>query len=307
MRRRRSKCAEVALALATLLAGERAARAQACCVAPSTTGLGRLAPYETTLAGIEARGAATYGSFDPQGRLRGAPRGTHDVALEQNLFASMRFLARGQGTVTVPFVETLRASGGGSSAGGGLGDVRLAARWDAVYSEDARPWPGVALLAGVSMPTGVAPERATNALATDATGTGTTQGWAGAAFEETRGPWLVAASGIVTVRAERDIAGVRSSLPPRFVAGLVGARAWTSGFVLSLGGAYSIEGDASLDGAKIPSSARRALQATTSLQVPLWSGARLVVAAFVTPPIAGFTAGEGATGGLSLALVVPWS
>lgn len=290
-----------------LVSSERAARAQACCVAPSTTGLGRLAPYETLLAGIEARGAATYGSFDPDGRLRGAPRGTHDVALEQNLFASGRFLRRGQGTVTVPFVETLRGSGGGASAGGGLGDVRLAVRWDAVYSEDARPWPGVALLAGVSMPTGVAPERATNALATDATGIGTTQGWAGAAFEETRGPWLVAASGIVTVRADRDVAGVRSSLPPRISAGLVLAHAWTSGFVLSLGGAYSVEGDASLDGAKLPNSARRALQATTALQAPLGNGARLVLAAFVTPPIATVTAGEGANAGLSLALVVPWN
>lgn len=307
MRRRRSRFAEIALALACSIAFERAAHAQACCVAPSTTGLGRLAPYEATLTGIEARGAATYGSFDPGGRLRAAPGGTHDVALEQNLFASARFLARGQGTVTVPFVQTLRGAGGATSFGGGLGDVRLAARWDAVHAEDARPWPGVALLAGVSMPTGTPPERATNALATDATGLGTTQGWAGAAFEEVRGPWLAAVSGIVTVRADRTTSGVTTSLPPRFSAGLVGAHAWTSGFVLSLGAAYAIEGDASLDGARVPNTARRALQLNSALQAPLGGGTRLVFAAFATPPLAMITAGEGASAGLSLALVVPWS
>ena len=122
-----------------LVASEGAARAQACCVAPSTTGLGRLAPYETTLAGLEARGSATYGTFDAAGTFRGSPRGSHEVGLEQNLFASARFLARGQGTVTVPFVETLRGSGGATSTGGGLGDVRAALRWDAIHAEDARP------------------------------------------------------------------------------------------------------------------------------------------------------------------------
>jgi hypothetical protein len=307
MPRRTSTFAELAIAIGLVLGLERAAHAQACCVAPSTTGLGRLAMYETLLTGVEARGAAAYGSFDPDGRFRGAPRGTHDVTLEQNLFVTARLLSRGQGTVTLPFVETLRGGGGASSAGGGLGDVRLALRWDLVRSEDARPWPGVAVLAGVAMPTGVAPEKAERALATDATGTGTTQAWAGAAFEETRGPWLFMASGVVTVRADRTLDGVTCSLPPRFAAGLAVAHAWTSGFVVSFGGSYAAEGDASIGGARVPDTSRRTLQLTGAMQAPLGNGARLVLSTFVTPPIGVITAGEGASTGLSLAVIVPWS
>src|SRR5690606_4396310 len=115
-----SRFAELALALglaaASFLARERTAEAQACCVAPSTTGLGRLATHESMLAGGEARGAAMYGSFAPDGRFAGKSAGSHDVVLEQSIFASMRFLGRGQGTVAVPFVETLRGSGGAASA-----------------------------------------------------------------------------------------------------------------------------------------------------------------------------------------------
>lgn len=290
-----------------MLAEERAAHAQACCVAPSTTGLGRLATYEKALGGVEARGAATYASFDADGRLSRTPAGSHDVALEQNVFATARLLTRAQATAVVPFVETFRASRGASSTGGGLGDLRLALRWDVVYAEDARPLPGLAVLGGVTMPTGTAPEQATRALATDATGTGTTQTWAGLALEQTRGPWLVAASGIVTVRTDREIQGITSSLPPRLSAGLIGAHVWRSGLVLSLGASYAFEGDAAVDGVRVAGSARRALALTTALQAPLIEGTRLVTGASVVPPIAGVSAGEGASAALSLALVVPWT
>jgi hypothetical protein len=308
MRRRRWKFAELLLTTGALLfAGEQAAHAQACCVAPSTTGVGRLASYESVLGGVEARGAAMYGSFAPDGRLSGKSAGSHDVVLEQSLFATGRFLSRGQATLAVPFVETLRGSAGATSAGGGLGDIRLSARWDLVYAEQARPLPGVALIGGGSMPTGVAPESATNTLATDATGLGTTQGWAGAAFEEANGPWMLVASGLVSMRAERRVADHTASLPPRITAGLVGGHAWHSGFVLSLGASYSVEGPASLDGQRIPDTSRRALQLVLAVQAPLPNGARLVVSTFAHPPIAEVTAGETATTGVSLALVVPWN
>jgi hypothetical protein len=68
-----------------------------------------------------------------------------------------------------------------------------------------------------------------------------------------------------------------------------------------------VEGPASLDGQRIPDTGRRALQGVLALQAPLPSGARLVVATFANPPIAGVTAGESATTGLSLAVVVPWN
>lgn len=292
--------------MAAFLALEGRAYAQACCVAPSATGLGRLAMHESALAGIEARGTGGYGSFDAGGRFVGAPGGTHDVGLEQDLFASMRFLSRAQGTIAVPFVETFRGASGGSSSGGGLGDVRGSVRWDPIEADEATLAPGLAVLAGIIAPTGTPPERAADALGAGATGTGTTQGWGGLAIEEISGPWLAALNGIVTLRADRNVGGTRSSLPPRFSTGLVGAHAWTSGFVLSAAASWAYEADASLDGKTVPGTSRRSLQLALGGQIPLGRGARLVASAFATPPIPAISAGDSATAGLSIATIVPW-
>lgn len=289
-----------------LIATERTAFAQACCVAPSTTGLGRLASHERALAGFEARGTANYGSFDPGGRFRASPEGTHELGFEQNLFATMRWLSRGQGTLTVPFVETFRGSNGTSSAGGGLGDLRAALRWDLVYSDESETVPGIAILAGMALPTGTSPESATGSLGVGATGTGATQGWGGFAVEKTSGPWLAVFSGVVTLRAARDVDGTTSALPPRWSASLVGARVRTSGFVVSAGASFAHEGDASVAGKSIPGTARRSLQLVVGLQVPLGRRARFVGSVFATPPIPSVSAGDVATTGLSLTTIVPW-
>src|SRR5262249_19785746 len=129
--------------------------------------------------------------------------------------------------------------------------------------------------------------------------------YAGVAVEELAGPWLVAASGLVTVRADRKVTGMVASLPPRFAASLTGAHVWKSGVVLSTGASWAIEGDASLDGKRVPSTDRRALQLALALQAPLGDGVRLVASAFTTPPVPVVSAGEAASSGLSAALVVP--
>lgn len=309
MRPPRSTFAEAALlALTACLAFERAALAQACCVAPSTTGLGRLASYEDALVGVEARGTVGYGSFDRDGVFRPSPRGAHDFGFEQNLFATGRWLSRGQATLTLPFVETARGASGTSAVGGGLGDVRVGARWDARFSDESAVIPGLAILAGAVLPTGIAPERARGPLGVGATGTGAVQGWGGLALEKTSGAWLAAAAGLVTWRAPRDVGGATSALPPRWSASLVGAHVWKSGFVLSAGLGFAYEGDASIAGKSIPGTSRRSLQSNVGVQVPLGSlgpGVRLVGSLFGTPVLPAVSAGEIATAGASLAVIVP--
>jgi hypothetical protein len=304
----RTKALIAALTVAaTLSIAERRASAQACCIAPGAAGVTRLAPHETALAGMDARAQTTTGTFDAAGRYRTAPQGTRDIGLEQSLFATVRVLERGQLSATVPFIQTVRSTEALTATGGGIGDVRGSVRWDLAFADDAWPWPGLALIGGVSAPTGRPPERAGDALGAGATGTGTTQGWAGVALEQTSGPWLAGANATVTVRPERDVGQIRVSSPPRFAAGLVGARAWRSGHALSLAASWEIEDRASGDGIVVPGSARRALRIVSALQLRLGESARFVGSVYAIPPLPAVTAGEGATLGLSLALVHPWS
>jgi hypothetical protein len=302
----RVTAAAAALSLIVLLS-ERQAAAQACCIAPGAAGVTRLGPHETALAGLDARAQTTTGSFDAAGRFRTSPRGTRDIGLEQNLFATVRVLERGQLSVTVPFVQTIRSTETLTAAGGGIGDIRGSARWDLVFADDAWPWPGLALVGGVSAPTGRPPERAGDPLAAGATGAGTTQGWAGFALEQTSGPWLAGANATVTARADRDVGPIRVSLAPRFAAGLVGARAWRSGHALSLAASWEVEDRASANGVVVAGSARRALRIVSALQLRLGDSARFVGSVYAIPPLPAISAGEGASLGLSLAIVHPWS
>jgi len=306
-RRRGAVDAALGLALLTaLVAAPRAALAQACCVAPGAAGASRLAPHESFLTGVDARAQTTMGTFDAQGRFRGTPAGTRDIALEQNIFMTARLLSRGQLTAGVPLVQTVRSSGATSSSGGGVGDVRASARWDLVRPEDAGAAPGVAVVGGVALPTGRPPEQSSDVLGTDATGTGTTQVWGGLSLEKTWGPWLALAVATVNFRADREVSGTRSSIPPRYSLGVITAHAWRSGVALSFGATYALEDRARVDGVVVAGSARRALILTTALQIPLGPAGRLVGTVFATPPIPAVSAGDPAPLGLSLALVKPW-
>lgn len=255
--------------------------------------------------GFEARNTAGYGSFHRSGAFRSSPSGSYDLGFEQNVFATGRWLSRGQATLTLPFVETVRGAGGTSDFGGGVGDVRVGLRWDALHSDESPVVPGLAFLAGAALPTGVSPERSSGALGVGATGTGAVQGWGGFALEKTSGAWLALFSGLVTLRAPRDIGGVTSSLPPRWSASLAGAHVWKSGVAVSAGSSFMYEGDASLGGRTVADSSRRALQFSAGVQVPIWRGGRFVGSIFGTPPLPEVSAGELATAGLSLAIVKP--
>ena len=313
MRRRRStfskgRLTAGALALPMAIAAtETTALAQACCIAPGAAGAARLAPSETLLVGVDARAQSPVGTFDAAGRFRSSPAGARELVLEQNVFGTVRVLSRGQLTLTIPFVQTLRSAGATSASGGGIGDVRLSARWDLAYADDARPAPGVAVIGGAVAPTGTPPEQANDALAAGATGTGAAQGWGGLALEQAWGPWLALATATVTVRAEREVGTTRASLPPRFSTGLLGAYSWRSGIALAAGATYALEGRATVDDITVAGSARRSLTTTIALQLPIGDLGRLVASVFATPPLPAVSAGEAAPVGASLALIRPWS
>ena len=155
--------------------------------------------------------------------------------------------------------------------GGGVGDVNASVRWDFVVAGESQWVPGIALLAGVSFPSGKAPEQATPPLAVDATGLGAFQGTAALALEQTFGPWLVNATAMVAERAPHGGEQLGAQVT------LLGAGAYTfaNDMALALSASYAFEGGATAsDGSTIPMSSRR----LTVLTPPALAVRRLVEA-----------------------------
>src|SRR5512143_2283775 len=128
--------------------------AQACCAGSNAVTPARLGLHDEAVVGAQMRATSAFGSNDAAGRYVPAPAGASEVDLEQDLYSAVRVLDRGQLAVLLPFVETHRASGGLSEIGGGVGDVNFSARYDVLRARESRWWPGVGLLAGVTLPTG---------------------------------------------------------------------------------------------------------------------------------------------------------
>jgi hypothetical protein len=296
------------LVAAVALASAAAARAQTCCSGSSVLTPGRLAPYESWLVGLQARGSVSYGAFDAAGRYAASPSGTREIGAEQDLFGSARFLRNGQITVLVPFVETARATPTtAAETGAGIGDVNASVRWDLVVAGHSRVVPGVGLLFGLTFPTGRPPESARNPLATDATGTGALQGNVGLSFEQTFGPWLVNLTGIVAQRSARDAQGVRSVLGPQLTSIAALAYAFPKEAAAALTLSYTVERDARVDGRLVPNSGRALLRVGAAGSLPLADWWRLQPSVFFDPPVSRLGQSQPAAIGVTIAVIRSWS
>jgi hypothetical protein len=298
------RCAVLGAAVAfAVLAAAGRARAQACCAGAAAITPGRLLLHERALAGLEVRGSVLTGSHAQDGAFRAPPAGTREWDFEQDLFASLALTERAQASVLAPFLESTRRSPTtGSELGGGLGDVNVSVRYDFVWSHEYRYVPGIALLAGATLPSGRAPEAAKKPLASDATGLGAVQANAGLALERSFGDWFADAALLVAKRFDRTAHGVRSGLATQFTGIAAGGYTWTqTSAALAL--TYSAEGDASLDGASVASSAKRELRLTGSVTTSLSDTVRLRGGVFFDPPLDGVAQNEPDTLGLSATFV----
>jgi hypothetical protein len=290
--------------LAALAAGisPAAARAQACCAGGSVVTPGRLELHEDALVGLQIRAATILGSWDPGGHYVASPQGDIEGDFEEDLFGAVRVLGRGQVALLVPFVQTyLQDPMDGGHFGGGVGDVNVSARYDILIAGQARYVPGVAVLAGLTLPTGRPPELALPPLAT---GGGAFQGTGGIALEQTFGSWLVNATGYVAVRSAR----FHQQLAPQ--ATLLAAVAYTlpNDMALALSASYAFEGSARADdGTSVPVSSRRATVVTLSGLWPLNDAWRLLGGIYLNPPVDALGANQPATGGLTLTVIRSWS
>src|SRR5688572_6243810 len=84
------------------------AAAQPCCGGVNAIAPARLTPDEDALIFLQARAMGIVGSFDAHRRFRGAPSGTAEIDLEQDIGGAVRVLSKGQLSALLPFVETWR-------------------------------------------------------------------------------------------------------------------------------------------------------------------------------------------------------
>jgi hypothetical protein len=249
------------------------------------------------------------GSYDPGGHYSASPAGDYEGDFEQDLFGAIRFFRRAQAAVLVPIVETYRrtltCSGTScsyeSSFGGGIGDVNASVRYDFLLAGESRIVPGIALLGGVTFPTGKAPDQVTPI---DATGVGAFQGNVALALEQTFGPWLANATAIVAERA--PYGGEQLGTQVTFLA--AGAYTFPNDMAVALSASYAFEGDASAsNGSAVPMSSRRLTVITGSWLWQVTDAWRVLGGLFIEPPFDGPGSNQPASSGLTLTVIRSWS
>ncbi len=277
------------------------AYAQACCAGTGALTPGRLAMHEDALAGAQVRAASVIGSWDDAGGYTRSPSNASELDFEESLFGAVRLLSRGQVAVLVPFPETYRKAGGRSELGGGIGDVNASVRYDFTLAGQSRFVPGVALLGGVTAPTGTPPDKAHKPLVTDATGVGAWQLNGGVALEQLFGNVLIDLTGIVAKRTARSVRGQNTTLGTRFTLLAGAAYTFDSGAALSMSASYATEGRASEDG-----TARHLLELSVGGMLPISDHWRLQASVFVDPPFDHIGRNEPALTGLGATIVRSW-
>ena len=267
---------------------------------------GRLAIHEDALVGLQLKVANAFGAFGRDATYHGSPANTNEWELEQDLFGALRVLPRGQLALLVPAIQTYRKTPGYSSTGGGLGDINLSGRYDFVLAGEARYIPGIALLAGVTFPTGEPIEAAEDPLGTDSTGVGTYQGNLGLALEQTEGPWLFGVTGLVARRASRTVGTVTTLLAPQWT--LLASTAYTFpndaalAFILS----YTVEGNPEVNGATRDFTRRTPLLGAAGVY-PLSDAWRMQGGLYLAPPVSQLGRNTPAIIEMVLSLIRSWS
>jgi hypothetical protein len=308
-------------ALVLAISYPRAARAQACCVGATTISPARLALHEDGLVGLQIRTNAATGSFDAGGGYVPSPASSGEVDLEQDLVGALRVFPQLQLAVLLPLIETWRKVPGQptssakdlrlpqSAVGGGFGDLNLSLRYDAFLPGELGLFPGIALLAGVTIPTGTPPDRTSSPsrLATDSTGLGAVQAAGGVALEDVYlGHLLVNMTALITQRMSRSVDGVSETLGLQVSAALAVGWIFQGGAGLAAIARYESEGDANVNGALDAGSGKRATSFGLVGGVPIASGWRLQGSLIDVLPISGLGRNQTAGVGLTAALLWAW-
>lgn len=290
-----------------MLSATSNARAQACCAGSSAITPGRLAGPEDALVGVLFKAQNVLGAHDASRHYASSGSGNSEVDFEEDLIGTLRVLRRAQVSMVVPFVETRRRVASKLGTGGGLGDVNVSGRWDLTLAGASKVVPGVALLLGVTLPTGRPPESATHLNAADATGIGALQGSLGLAVEQTFGPWLVNVGGFVSQRAARETQGIHTRLGTQATFLAAGGYTFDDDVAIALVLTYALEANARVNGEIVSDSGRAVTTVTLAGLVPFNDTLRLQGGLYVTPPLDHFARNQPTPIGLTLALLRSFS
>jgi hypothetical protein len=311
-RKRRSRFPDAFAAVllaAGALALPRPAAAQTCCVGTGLVTPARLRPFEGQAVGMQMRARSVIGSFGPTGNYATSAAGNSELGFEEDLFGAVRLGRHFQVGVWAPFIQTSRVVAGTSGFGGGLGDVAASVRFDAVNAGERGHWPGLALLAALSLPTGQPLDETgeDDPLGTYGTGTGSYEGSLGLALEEIVGQGFVSAAGWIAKRTGRATAdGVEQSFPVRLSALVAGG--YTFGHDVTVGAFASLlqRGDAREPGGPIANTGLGLVTGGAALALPFWQTWRLQTTVFTDVPIAGWGRNQSAGFGGTVAVIRFW-
>jgi hypothetical protein len=299
--RRRSSCSSglgaALVAAAIVLARATPAAAQACCAGGALLTPTRLAVQEDYAVGLQMQARSNVGSFNGSGAFA-ASSGSSQV-LEQDVAASIRLFRRAQVGMLLPTVQTHHATASDEGWGGGLGDVTVTARYDFLLAADEVHWPGIALLAGGTFPTGTSPDEA----GPDATGGGTYNATLGLGLEKVAGHFYSGLNGWVTYRYRSNPGPVPESFGLRWTAMAIAGWVFDNEAAVALYGTLLEEGDATVDGKVDPTTGLRLTTVGAAGVMPIRELWRLQGAAFSDVMISSFGRNEIGGFGLSLSLV----
>jgi len=312
--RSRDRRAARAIAAASLLiaagvaASPRTAAAQACCVGTGLVTPARLRTFEAGAAGVQMRARSVIGSFDQGGGYATSGSGNRDLGFEEDLFGALRLGTRFQVGLWAPFVQTSRQYAGLSGFGGGVGDVAVNARFDAIDAGTRGHWPGIAVLAALSLPTGQAPDQGgqDDPLSTSGTGTGSLEGSLGLAFEEIVGQGFVSVAGWAAKRSARTANGVEQSFAPRLSALLSGGYTFGHDFTVGAFASALRQGDNRDANGPIANSSVALVTTGAAAALPFWQTWRLQATLFTDVPVAGWGRNQTAGFGGTIAIIRSW-
>jgi hypothetical protein len=225
-------------------------------------------PHENALVGLSTEVRPFYATWGPTGAIQGAAAA--DVAFAIEPYLAVRVRGPFQMALALPFRMNVReGAGSGLQAGGGVGDLRLSTRWDALYTREGRFAPGLAVLSGIELPTGTSPEAATDPLATGATGTGSVRFSGGLAVEQASGPWLVGAAVVGLLSPPRSVGALRLASGPEVDSAAFVTHVWRGGTALATSLVFRWSAAPRVDGVAPEDSSVRSLALQTSVVVPI--------------------------------------
>ncbi|MEM1007389.1 MAG: hypothetical protein AAGJ35_00160 [Myxococcota bacterium] len=176
----------------------------ACCLSSTLGGVGRLRTWEQFALGVRLSSFVNLGSWNTQGLWRNEFHDFAQMDLRTELWGMVGLGKRFDLYGRLPWFVNYRASSAQHEWGAALGDIEFGARFELASLGEHGDWPGLAILAGVVIPTGRSPQQTSRPLASDVT---------------TRGDWRVGIG--VIVEKSWDVMFVQLSLGAQLPFGFV--------------------------------------------------------------------------------------